>query len=200
MFLKLLLVLSNTLISAVLIIAAPHASRSMISSLSLAVLHNSMNYLIIDFVYHTSPQPPRLWLEATAVSESVTFTWIQDSESWPGVPVETIRFTCCEGPHFSGKRLPSKIFPNLDDDHKMVVLALGFHEIFCADACKELGSPAPSSQSPWAPVDCPERWPLRRVQRLGHWRITAAPSTLPNSRGVRFFTCLCYGFSLASCH
>ena len=121
MFLKLLLVLSNTLISAVLIIAAPHASRSMISSLSLAVLHNSMNYLIIDFVYHTSPQPPRLWLEATAVSESVTFTWIQDSESWPGVPVETIRFTCCEGPHFSGKRLPSKIFPNLDGDHKMLV-------------------------------------------------------------------------------
>ena len=27
---------------------------------------------------------------------------IQDSEGWPEISIETVRFTCCEGPHFTG--------------------------------------------------------------------------------------------------
>lgn len=66
-------------------------------------------------------------------------------------------------------------FPYLDDYHKMVVFRFRWPEplpvltkIFCADACKEFRTPAPTPQSPRAPVDCPECRPLRRVQRLEH--------------------------------
>ena len=123
MFLKFLLTLSNTLISDVLITTLLHMLLDPWFLLSLigssAQLHELCDHRFFLCIIRVLNLPV-CDLKQTAVSESVTFT-IQDSESGPEVSVETIRFACCKGPHFSGKRLPSKIFPNLDGDHKMLV-------------------------------------------------------------------------------
>ena len=84
---------------------------------------------------------------ATAVSESVVFTWIQDSESRLEVPTETIRFTCREGFDFSGKK--SSVFPlsckenGCSDSDSHIPEP---HQLLYTDAGQELGAPASTPQ------------------------------------------------------
>ena len=119
---------------------------------------------------------------------NLSFTWIQDSESRLEVPTETIRFACRKGFDFPGKEVFSSPPPCLVK--KMVVSDWDSHQLLYTDAGQELGPAAASPQGSWAPMDRPERRPFRCVQRIEPpppAEGSAILSTLPISRGVRFF-------------
>jgi len=101
-------------------------------------------YLSLVYMYSIVNIYPRVCetQRATAVSESVVFTWIQDSESRLEVPTGTIRFTCREGFDFSGKK--SSVFPlsrkeNCCSDSEP-------HQLLYTDAGQELGAAAATPQ------------------------------------------------------
>lgn len=73
---------------------------------------------------------------------------------------------------------------------KMDVSDWDSHQLLYTDAGQELGPAAASPQGSWAPMDRPERRPFRCVQRIEPpppSEGSAILSTLPISRGVRFF-------------